>query len=546
MQKKYALILLLVVCFVGIKAQDLLYEELADRIDIVVAQDGSGDFTTVEEALDAVPRSGTKQTVIYVKNGIYNEMLTPRSTNFTLIGQNVDSTIITANPTHGRTGFGSATVRLGAKGLIFLNITIENSYGVGNQAEAVAAGDAQQYAHCRFIGFQDTYYSGGNSRQYLKDCLIIGAVDYIFGGSASVFDSCQVHNLRDRSWITAANTSQNQRFGYVFQNCWITGKYGVKDVYFGRPWNDYPKVLFRECYLSDIMHPQGWDNTWYPDENIGNVQFYEYNNFGPGSDISGRIEYSRQISDEEAASYVMDSVFSVTNNASFRTDWRPTLEEDTFYLAVKKYFPAFLDDEVTRAVLSTLTVNGNAIGFNPGADVIDIDLPPGTTEWPTLEAIPESPDMHVKLTYPNEIPGTGLLVVSSKYEANHKVYTLNFKNDQIIAFETPKAIPSILLSQQIEDCVTALNEPLTSEILQVYPNPSSGVCSIRFSKPMLNEAVSVQVYTILGSKIYEEKLRMNEVTNEIGQIDLSNLPKGQYMVKLKVAQQNYTTKIMLN
>lgn len=542
MQKRYTLILFLVLFATGIQAQDPLYDELADRIDIVVAQDGTGDFTTVEEAFNAVPRSATKQTVIYVKNGIYNEQITSRSTNFTLIGQNVDSTIITSNPTHGRTGFGSATLKLGSKDIIFLNITIENSYGVGNQAEAVAAGDAQQYAHCRFIGFQDTYYSG-SKRQYLKDCLIIGAVDYIFGGSATIFESCQIHNLRDRSWITAASTPNNQRFGYVFQNCWITGKYGVKDVYFGRPWQAYPKVLFRECYLADIMHPLGWHNTWYTNP-LSNVQFYEYKNYGPGSDISQRIDYSRQITDEEATSYVMDTIFSVNNSASFRTDWMPTLEEDTFYLAVKKHFPAFLDAEVTKASLSTLSVNGNAIGFDPGAAEIDIDLPNGTTDWPVLEATAETEEMHVNITYPAEIPGTGLLVVSSKYEASHKAYTLNFKNDQTIVFELPDVIPAISLSQNITECVTSVDDNFVNYGITVTPNPSRGVFAIQMEEGQTNEMVTVAMYNMMGQRVYERAVTSNVLQTNYT-FDVTELPAGQYLLKVYSSQKDYSTKIML-
>lgn len=543
MQKRYTLILFLVILITGMKAQDPLYDELADRIDILVAKDGSGDFTSVQEALSAVPRSSAKRTIIYVRNGIYEEKLSGRANNFTLIGQNVDSVIITSNPTHGGPNTG-ATVKLTSTDFIILNLTLENSYGVGNQAEALATSqDGQQFAHCRFVGFQDTYFAEGR-RQLIKDCLIIGAVDYIFGGSATVFDNCQIHNLRDRSWITAASTSNSQRFGYVFQNCWVTGKYGVKDVYFGRPWNNYPKVLFRECYLSDIMSLQGWDNTWYPPENVGNLSFFEYKNYGPGAeDLSNRIDYSRQITDEEAASYVMDSVFSVSNNASFRTDWAPTLEEDTFYLMVNKHFPAFLSDEVTQVGLSGLTVNGSNVGFDPNAEMIDIDLPSGTTEWPVLEATPEAPEMIVKITYPNEIPGTGLLVVSSKYEAMHKAYTLNFKNDQQIVFELPKSIPSISLSQNITECVTAVDNNMENAGVSVYPNPTSGVFTINLNANVSGN-VTVVVHNMLGQKVYEKSntasaLQMNN------QVDLTGMKSGQYLVKVITPDSHYSTKIML-
>ncbi len=539
------LFLVLVWCMTGLKAQDLLYEELADKIDIVVAQDGSGDYTTIVEAIDAAPSSPETATVIYVKNGVYEEnRMNVSSRKFiTLVGQDVDQTILTYNPTHASPGFGSATFKVAGKNFSAYNLTIENSYGVGNQAEALAtSADAQQFAHCRFVGFQDTYYSGTSQRNYFKDCLFIGAVDYIFGNTTVIFDDCQIHNTRDNSWITAANTAERNRFGYVFNNCWVTAKYGVKDVYFGRPWGQFANVTFFNCYLSDCMAPAGWDNTWGQAEE--GLKFYEYKSHGPGADITNRVGYSRQLSDQEAASYVMDTIYSSSNTPSFRTLWEPTVDEDSVYLAVKKYFAGFLDDAVTRTGLSSLSVNGTPVGFDPNADVIDIDLPSGTSEWPVLEAIPENEAMHVRIKYPKEIPGNGLLVVSSKYEAMHKAYTLQFKNDQQIVFELPTAIPAISLSQNITECVTALDETVAGNRIAVYPNPAHGTFTIRLVDASIKGQVRVTLHNMLGQSVLDCTIAADQLETA-GQMDVSGLPTGPYIVNVWTAQSTFSTKLFV-
>lgn len=541
-------LIILFAVIVTLKAQDPLYDEIADKITFVVAQDGSGDYSTVMGAINATPNSTTERSVIYIKNGVYNEDRMNISSRkwLTLVGQNVDSTLLTFNATHGRTGFGSASLKASAKNLTMLNLTIENSYGVGNQAEALAtSADAQQFAHCRLVGFQDTYYSGTSTRNYFKDCLFIGAVDYIFGNATVIFDDCQIHNLRDNSWITAASTSKNNRFGYVFRDCWVTGKYGVKDVFFGRPWKDYPKVLFMNCYLSDCISPLGWDNTWYDPNNIENVQFLEYKNYGPGSDISQRVSYSNQLSDEEANAYVMDTIFDHIITPAFRTAWNPTLEDDTFYMAVKKHVIPFLHEDVTKAILSGLKVNGEDIpGFDPNVEEVDITLPSGTTTWPMLEAIPESPEMKTNIMYPAKIPGTAVVVVSSKYDASHKEYKVNVKHDQQIDFEIVPETAVLLLSQNIVDCVTATADQLQENGATIYPNPSSGVFLLKVSNYASNDPVSVHIYNVMGQKVYAQTYMAAEIKVE-NRIDLSDFPSGQYLVKFYSNQKDYSTKIML-
>ncbi|MFB6341345.1 pectinesterase family protein [Saccharicrinis sp. FJH62] len=550
MKKNITFILILFLFTIAVQAQDQLYNEIADKVTLIVARDGSGHFDQVQAAIDSIKKAATPDAVIYVKNGVYEGIISVSSTvkNLTIVGQDVDHTIITAQPTHGDGGFGTASVKIASEDFLALNLTIENSYGVGNQAEALATAtkDRQQFAHCRFIGFQDTYYSGTPYRNYFKDCLIIGAVDYIFGNSTVIFDSCQIHNLRDRSWITAASTSSRSRFGYVFQNCWVTAEYGVRNVYFGRPWKDYPKVMFMNCYLTDCISPLGWDNTWYNPDDIGNVQFYEYHNYGPGSATDNRISYSKRLNDEEASVYVMDTVFGTNNYpALIKTEWSPDVAEDPLYIAVKKYFKSFLDEDVTKADLSALKLNGEDVpGFDPANEAITVTLPSGTTEWPVLEAVPVSSDMEVRIIYPKEIPGAATVVVSSKYKATHKAYTVNIQNDQTINLEIPYDIKPIILNQNIYDCYDATDEISISDGLSVFPNPAESRFTLSFRGYPDKEPVLIQVYNFMGQRIYSEALSADQIRMD-NVIDLSGFSAGQYMVNVHSEHKNYSGIVIL-
>lgn len=543
MQKKYTLILFVILSFLSIQAQDLLFNELADKITFVVAKDGTGDFTTVQEAIDAVPNRLPTKSTIYIKNGTYREKISISSSkyNLTIIGQNVDSTYLTFDRDAGIDGFGNSSFKVSSTNFLALNLTIENSYGVGSQALALSAtGDKEQFAHCRFIGFQDTYYSGTSLRNYFKDCLIIGVVDYIFGNTTVLFDSCQIHTLRDHGYLTAAKTDQRNRFGYVFNNCWVTGKYGVKDVFLGRPWGGYANVSFLNCYLGSCVSPLGWDNWGNPD-NEATVKYSEYNNYGPGADISGRVSWSSQLNSEDASVYVMDTIFGLKNTPSIRAAWVPTLETDTIYNIMKKYFMPFIDPINTEAKLSAVKVNGVDIsGFNPDEEELEIVLPSGTKEWPILEAIPKQQGMSSKIIYPDNIPGSATIIVGSKYEAKYKTYTVNIKLDETLTFEMKHQIPYLNLNQNITDCVTALDDVLQDELIRVYPNPSNGIFSLSIQNDILHKSVTIQIYNIFGQKIYSNISQENEL-----EIDLSGFPKGQYFIKVDGMQRNYCTKVLL-
>lgn len=281
--------------------------------DFVVARDGSGDFQTIQEAIDAVPHLRKNRTTIYIRNGTYYEklILPSTKTNVTFLGESADSTILTYDDFASRKNrFGEEIGTSGSSGFYIFgdgfrakNITFSNTAGPVGQAVAVRVdGDEVVFENCRFLGFQDTLYPHGEgSRQYYRHCYIEGTVDFIFGWSTALFDSCHIH-CKERGYITAASTPESQPYGFVFRHCKITGDSTDPAFYLGRPWRPYSNVVFIECELGGHIFPEGWHNWNKPDAE--RTAFYaEYRCFGPGADTALRVSWSHELTREEAEQY---------------------------------------------------------------------------------------------------------------------------------------------------------------------------------------------------------------------------------------------------
>ena len=289
------------------------------KIDFVVAQDGSGQFKTIQEAINAVPDFRKKETVIYIKNGVYKEklVLAESKSLVTFIGQNVDSTIITYDDySQKKNIFGEEKGTSGSSGFYIYgpsfsaqNITFSNTAGPVGQAVAVfVAGDMAKFKNCKFLGFQDTLYTYGmSSRQYYNHCYIEGTVDFIFGWATAVFDSCTIFGKRG-GYYTAASTNEGKKFGYVFLNSTITGDAADSSFFLGRPWRPYAKVVYIQCNLGKQVHPLGWNN-WGKVENEKTAFYAEYKNYGAGVS-DRRVPWSRQLSDEEAKDYTLKNILN--------------------------------------------------------------------------------------------------------------------------------------------------------------------------------------------------------------------------------------------
>lgn len=294
-------------------------EARAQPYDFVVAQDGTGNFTKVQDAIDAVPHLRSNRTTIFIKKGTYKEKLSLPSTktNITFIGEDVKETILTfddyaskKNPFGEDIGTsGSSSFFIYGDGFEAKHITFENSSGPVGQAVAVRIdGDQVKFEDCRFLGFQDTLYPhGSKSRQYYKNCYIEGTVDFIFGWSTAVFDNCEIF-CKSGGYVTAASTEEGTDYGFVFLNCKITGDAPANSFYLGRPWRNYAKTVFINCFLDKQIKPEGWHN-WGKPEAEQTTFYAEYNNNGPGYVPSKRVNWAHLLTAEQAKAYTLDNIF---------------------------------------------------------------------------------------------------------------------------------------------------------------------------------------------------------------------------------------------
>lgn len=313
--KEFSISVLLSFLFILNTVPVLSQEGVPDTLhyDFVVATDGSGDFSQVQQAINAVPPLRSKRTVIFIKNGIYKEKLTLPSTanNVTFIGEDVNKTILTFDDYASRKNrFGeemgtssSSSFFMYGDGFEARNITFENAAGPVGQAVAVRVdGDRAKFVNCRFLGNQDTLYVHGKaSRQYYLNCYIEGTVDFIFGWSTAVFDSCRIY-CKSGGYVTAASTEEQTGFGLVFRNCSISGSAPDHSFFLGRPWRPYAKVVFMNCNLSAVIKPEGWNN-WGKTENESTAYFAEYNNSGPGAQPDSRVKWSHMLELDDALEY---------------------------------------------------------------------------------------------------------------------------------------------------------------------------------------------------------------------------------------------------
>ena len=296
--------------------------------DFIVARDGSGNFRTIQEAITACRDYAERQYLIFVKNGMYNEkLLIPTwKTHITIIGQNVDSTIITYDDYSGKTDslgkkfrtFTSFTCMVAGNNIVFENFTFVNSAGRVGQAVALhVEGDRCVFRNCKLVGNQDTLLaSGENSRQYYVGCTIEGTTDFIFGAATAVFENCTIIS-KVNSYITAASTPPTQQYGFVFLRCKLLSDSIGRQVYLGRPWRLYAYTAFVNCEIGEHIRPEGWHN-WDKPEAEKTARYYEYNNTGPGAKSAARVSWSHQLTDEEAGKLTPANILKGFDN------WNPT------------------------------------------------------------------------------------------------------------------------------------------------------------------------------------------------------------------------------
>ena len=285
------------------------------HIDIVVATDGSGQFSSIQAAINSVRDYKAERTVIFIKNGIYHEkiVIPTWKTNITLVGESEDSTVITfgdyASLNHMGT-FKTYTCLAQGDGFHAKNLTFQNSAGEVGQAVALhVESDCAEIIHCKLLGNQDTLFTGNqNSRQFYKDCYIEGTTDFIFGPATAWFEGCTICSKRD-SYVTAASTPADKLYGYVLDHCILIAKKSVSKVFLGRPWRPFASVVYMNCNLGRQIRAEGWDN-WRNAENEKTARFAEYKNSGAGAAIQRRVVWCHQLTKAQADEVTFQHVFA--------------------------------------------------------------------------------------------------------------------------------------------------------------------------------------------------------------------------------------------
>jgi pectinesterase len=286
-----------------------VYAQYKTGID--VAPDGTGDFTTIQEAIDGAKSFPDARITITIRNGVYAEKVKVHTWNsrLTLKGASAAGVIIRWDDYFGKmergrnSTFHTATLLVQGDSFRAENLTIENTAGAVGQAVALAVeADRCVLENCRLLGNQDTLYAdGANTRQHYRNCTIEGTTDFIFGGATALFENCTIHSKAD-SYITAASTPEGRPYGFVFLQCKLTAADGVTQVYLGRPWRSHAQTVFVECQMGSHIHLAGWHN-WNAPEKEQTVFYAEGANTGPGADTAQRVSWARVLPDEEVKKY---------------------------------------------------------------------------------------------------------------------------------------------------------------------------------------------------------------------------------------------------
>ncbi|KAM7273075.1 hypothetical protein ACFE04_027739 [Oxalis oulophora] len=291
---------------------------------VVVSQDGSGNFTTITDAINYAPNStkyGNGYFLIYITAGVYEEYIEvdKKKTFLMLIGDGINQTIITGNRSvgDGWTTFNCATLIVTAANFTAASITFRNTAGPAKyQAVAVrSSADFSVFYKCSFEGYQDTLYTH-TLRQVYSYCDIYGTVDFIFGNAAVVLQNCNIYPRLPMhgqyNTITAqGRTDPNQNTGTTIQACVVRPTPDLANstvaTYLGRPWKEYSRTVVMQTCLDGFIKPAGW-HLWDGDFALSTLYYAEYNNTGAGSNTSQRVTwpgYRPNINSTDAVNYTV-------------------------------------------------------------------------------------------------------------------------------------------------------------------------------------------------------------------------------------------------
>lgn len=313
---------------------------------IHISKDGTGDFESIQKALDSLPKNGTAEHTLFIHKGVYEEQITNTTPHVTFLGEDKNNTILTyglyahmlMEDGMKRGTFRTYSCLIDTYDFTAKNITFENSAGKGidvGQALAVYAdGDRLSFENCRFLGNQDTIFTGPlppkeiepngfigpkqndpriNGRHYYKDCYLEGDIDFIFGSATAYFENCTFFSKYTgkeiSSYVTAASTPEGQEYGYVMENCRFEGNCPPDNAYLGRPWREYAKTVLINCYIGDHICREGW-HDWNKEGAHKNAFYAEYGSYGPKGDMDHRPDWIYRLKETDLVKYTKDAVLS--------------------------------------------------------------------------------------------------------------------------------------------------------------------------------------------------------------------------------------------
>ncbi len=313
-----------------------------------VSKDGSGDFASIQAAVDAIPGNGSENIRLLVSAGEYRERVIISRDNVHITGDSPETTsLVFSNhatqslPDGSERGtFLTATLLVAGNNATIENMTIRNDAGDGRavgQALAVyAAGDREVFRNCRLAAHQDTLFCGPTMpnvakdalpyivpqgvlgladalpfqcRQYYENCFIQGDVDFIFGPYRCWFENCALMCNARGGWYTAANTPEGAPFGFVFHHCHLRGECAPGAAYLGRPWREHAAALFLDCEMDACVSPQGFSDWKEPFRPV-TARCGEHGTRGARADISERHKNQKILSPEEAAKVTLENVMA--------------------------------------------------------------------------------------------------------------------------------------------------------------------------------------------------------------------------------------------
>lgn len=316
---------------------------------IHISQDGKGDFKTIKDALDSLPEDQETEQIFYIHKGFYEEQIHITRPHVTFIGENAEETILSYKlyarmkmaDGQKRGTFRTYSCLIDTHDFTAKNITFQNSAGkgteVGQALALYADGDRLKFEGCRFLGNQDTLFTGPlppkeiepngfigpkqfapriNGRQYYKNCYIEGDIDFIFGSATAYFEGCTFFSKYTgreiSSYVTAASTPEGQEYGYVMEGCRFLSNCPPHNAYLGRPWREYAKTVLINCYMDSHICQEGWDD-WNKKEAHDHSFFAEYGSNGPGAVMDKRPAWVHRLKKEDLPRYTREAVLSGTD-----------------------------------------------------------------------------------------------------------------------------------------------------------------------------------------------------------------------------------------